>query len=288
MRLLIKYIESRGIGKETHQSTYEGDVATIGRGTDQTIQIADRRLPLSHSRLTVAAGKLSLAATGDYRFAVNGESSRRAPLAVGDKVNISGHSLKVCEGEAGVDYVLEVELVAETVEKLRDRFQTRLRDVSLPTRGLAWVLFLVILVGTLLIPTAGLYSDQMATLRELPLPDDGQWISGELHQNHAFLGDDCSGCHVKPFVATRNEDCLACHQTINHHFDTSVPGLIIRSVSAAVTATRSTAQPVPSSVLTRRSAPIAIRTWLQWVCRARNYSPPQISLRTIRALRSAC
>ena len=45
MRLLIKYIESRGIGKETHQSTYEGDVATIGRGTDQTIQIADRRLP---------------------------------------------------------------------------------------------------------------------------------------------------------------------------------------------------------------------------------------------------
>jgi predicted CXXCH cytochrome family protein len=225
VRLLIKYIESRGIGKETHQSTYEGDVATIGRGTDQTIQIADRRLPLSHSRLTVAAGKLSLAATGDYRFAVNGESSRRAPLAVGDKVNISGHSLKVCEGEAGVDYVLEVELVAETVEKLRDRFHTRLRDVSLPTRGLAWVLFLVTLVGTLLIPVAGLYSDQMATLRELPLPDDGQWISGELHQNHAFLGDDCSGCHVKPFVATRNEDCLACHQTINHHFDTSVHGV---------------------------------------------------------------
>jgi predicted CXXCH cytochrome family protein len=225
VRLLIKYIESRGIGKEIHQSAYDGDVATIGRGTDQTIQISDRRLPLSHSRLSLSAGKLSLAATGDYRFSVNGESSRRSPLVPGDKVNISGHSLSVLEGEADFDFVLEVELVKETVEKLRDRFQTRLRDVKVPERSIAWALFLVILIGALLIPVAGLYSHQMETLRELPLPDDGQWISGELHQNHAFLGEDCSYCHVEPFVPTRNEDCLACHQSVNHHFDTEVHGV---------------------------------------------------------------
>ena len=61
MRLLIKYIESRGAGKEVSQFSFDGDVATIGRGTDQTIQISDRRLPLSHSRLTLAGGKLTLA-----------------------------------------------------------------------------------------------------------------------------------------------------------------------------------------------------------------------------------
>ncbi|MEJ6591770.1 MAG: hypothetical protein QNL99_07320 [SAR86 cluster bacterium] len=224
MRLLIKYIESRGAGKEVSQFTFEGDMATIGRGTDQTIQIADRRLPLSHSRLTLAGGKLTLASSGDYRFAVNGESTRRAQLQAGDLVEISGHSIKVKADDGELDFVLEVELASETVAKLRDRFQTRLRDVKVPERAIAWTLFLVILITTLAIPMAGFYLDEREELRESMLPDDGQWLSGELHQNHAFLGENCDVCHAKPFVPTQDEDCLGCHQTVTHHFDTEVHG----------------------------------------------------------------
>ena len=224
MRLLIKYIESRGAGKEVSQFTFEGDIATIGRGTDQTIQIADRRLPLSHSRLTLAGGKLTLASSGDYRFAVNGESTRRAQLQAGDLVEISGHSIKVKADDGELDFVLEVELASETVAKLRDRFQTRLRDVKVPERAIAWTLFLVILITTLAIPMAGFYLDEREELRESMLPDDGQWLSGELHQNHAFLGENCDVCHAKPFVPTQDEDCLGCHQTVTHHFDTEVHG----------------------------------------------------------------
>ena len=224
MRLLIKYIESRGAGKEVSQFSFDGDVATIGRGTDQTIQISDRRLPLSHSRLTLAGGKLTLASSGDYRFAVNGESSRRAQLQAGDQVEISGHSIKVKADDGELDFVLEVEVASETVAKLRDRFQTRLRDVNVPERAIAWTLFLVILVGTLAIPMAGFYLDEREELRDSMLPDDGQWLSGELHQNHAFLGENCDACHAKPFVPTQDEDCLGCHQTITHHFDTEVHG----------------------------------------------------------------
>ena len=224
MRLLIKYIESRGAGKEVSQFSFDGDIATIGRGTDQTIQISDRRLPLSHSRLTLAGGKLTLASSGDYRFAVNGESSRRAQLQAGDQVEISGHSIKVKADDGELDFVLEVEVASETVAKLRDRFQTRLRDVNVPERAIAWTLFLVILVGTLAIPMAGFYLDEREELRESMLPDDGQWLSGELHQNHAFLGENCDACHAKPFVPTQDEDCLGCHQTITHHFDTEVHG----------------------------------------------------------------
>ena len=224
MRLLIRYIESRGAGKEVSQFTFEGDIATIGRGTDQTIQIADRRLPLSHSRLTLAGGKLTLASSGDYRFAVNGESTRRAQLQAGDLVEISGHSIKVKADDGELDFVLEVELASETVAKLRDRFQTRLRDVKVPERAIAWTLFLVILITTLAIPMAGFYLDEREELRESMLPDDGQWLSGELHQNHAFLGENCDVCHAKPFVPTQDEDCLGCHQTVTHHFDTEVHG----------------------------------------------------------------
>jgi VCBS repeat-containing protein len=224
VRLLIKYIESRGAGKEVSQFTFEGDIATIGRGTDQTIQIADRRLPLSHSRLTLAGGKLTLASSGDYRFAVNGESTRRAQLQAGDLVEISGHSIKVKADDGELDFVLEVELASETVAKLRDRFQTRLRDVKVPERAIAWTLFLVILITTLAIPMAGFYLDEREELRESMLPDDGQWLSGELHQNHAFLGENCDVCHAKPFVPTQDEDCLGCHQTVTHHFDTEVHG----------------------------------------------------------------
>jgi len=224
VRLLIKYIESRGAGKEVSQFTFEGDMATIGRGTDQTIQIADRRLPLSHSRLTLAGGKLTLASSGDYRFAVNGESTRRAQLQAGDLVEISGHSIKVKADDGELDFVLEVELASETVAKLRDRFQTRLRDVKVPERAIAWTLFLVILITTLAIPMAGFYLDEREELRESMLPDDGQWLSGELHQNHAFLGENCDVCHAKPFVPTQDEDCLGCHQTVTHHFDTEVHG----------------------------------------------------------------
>ena len=226
MRLLIKYIEPRGNGKQIHQSVFEGDVATIGRGTDQTIQIPDRRLPLAHSKLTLVDGGLSLASQGDLRFSVNNEASRRAQLKVGDEVLIVGHKFRVCTPESSdeEDFVLEVEIVNESVEKLRDRFQTRLREVKLPERLMAWTLFLVILMGTLLIPVVGLYTDEMPALRSLPLPDDGLWLTGELHQNHAFLGEDCTLCHAEPFVPSRNVDCLGCHQSTTHHFDVEAHG----------------------------------------------------------------
>ena len=38
------------------------------------------------------------------------------------------------------------------------------------------------------------------------------------------MGDDCSLCHTEAFVQTRDEDCLVCHLTVNHHFDTKAYG----------------------------------------------------------------
>ncbi|MFT4677768.1 MAG: hypothetical protein ACJAX5_003028 [Patiriisocius sp.] len=222
MRLIVRYIES----KTAQQSSFEGNVATIGRGTDQVIQIADRRLPLEHSQLSVSSGKLTLSANGAHRFAVNDELTKRAVLEPGDEVDISGHQLRVLAGVDDADYVIEVELSSEKVEPLRNRFTTRLFEIGIPERGFAWALFLSILTIGLLIPASGFFmgKDALETFRQSPLPDDGLWLTGELHQTHAFMGDDCSYCHTEAFTQTRDEDCLTCHQSVNHHFDTEVQG----------------------------------------------------------------
>ena len=198
MRIIVRYIESKSV----QQSTFDGSVATIGRGTDQVIQIADRRLPLAHSKLSVASGKLSLSASGEHRFSVNDQLSKKSVLNAGDEVDISGHTLRVLPGEGDAEFVVEVELSAEQVESLRDRFTTRLKHVGLPERGISWVLFVLIISVGLGIPGVGFYmgGDTMEVLRDGPLPDDGVWLTGKLHQSHAYMGDDCSYCHAEAFT----------------------------------------------------------------------------------------
>lgn len=222
MRIIVRYIESKSV----QQSSFDGNVATIGRGTDQVIQIADRRLPLAHSKLTVSAGKLTLTANGEHRFTVNDTITKRSTLLAGDEIDISGHTLRVKPGEDGAEFVVEVELSAEQVESLRGRFTTRLSEAGIPERGIAWVLFVAIFLIGLAIPGVGFLmggeTNQM--VRNSPLPDDGVWLTGELHQTHAFMGDDCSYCHTEAFVQTKDEDCLVCHLSVNHHFDTKALG----------------------------------------------------------------
>jgi predicted CXXCH cytochrome family protein len=218
VRIIIRYIESTNV----QQSVFDGNVATIGRGTDQVIQIADRRLPLAHSKLTSSGGKLTLAANGEHRFTVNDTITKRSNLAVGDEIDISGHAIRVKAGEDGAEFVLEVETSSEQVESLKGRFTTSLPEAAIPGRSVSWSLFAVIFLIGLGIPGAGFFmgGGTLESLRSSPLPDDGVWLTGELHQTHAFMGDDCSLCHTQAFVQTRDEDCLVCHLTVNHHFDT--------------------------------------------------------------------
>lgn len=223
MRLLIRYTESRGVGQENWQSLYDGEIAFIGRGTDQTIALPGRRVPLEHSKLTLKGGELRLAAVGDHRFTVNDKVSKNSGLVPGDRVSIVGHTLHVLPGEEGADYVIEVDQGSGDVEPLRDRFTTRLWQLTIPERSVSWILFLGILAVGLIIPATGLITG-MEPLRQSPLPDDSIWLAGELHETHAFMGEECSYCHTEPFTRAKEEDCLYCHLSVKHHFDTDKLG----------------------------------------------------------------
>lgn len=223
MRIIIRHIQARGAGKETHQSSWEGDVATIGRATDQTIQLPGKVVPLNHSRLTFVGGRLRLTAVGEHRFTVNDQPARAAVLSEGDLVEIKGHKLLVVPGEESINFVIEVSVEHASVEHLRDRFKTRLWQLDLPQRRLSWFLFIFVLAFGLMIPASGFFFD-MSKVRESPLPDDSLWLAGKLHSTHAFMGEDCSFCHEEPFKRVGTTTCLSCHGSVNHHFDTRLMG----------------------------------------------------------------
>ena len=46
---------------------------------------------------------------------------------------------------------------------------------------------------------------------------DASWRTGALSSVHHGLEDNCEACHVEPFVAVRDQTCLACHRDIGDH-----------------------------------------------------------------------
>ena len=221
MKLIIRFVKTKGVGRETQDVPFDGERATIGRGTDQSIQIQDRRIPLSHSVLIVAGEKLLLKAESDYTFTVNNRVARSAELIDGDVIDILGHQIKVMSGDDSADYIIEVEIQATKIEPLRNRFTTRLWQLGFPARRLAWLFFLFIIMLGIIVPSAGFFIG-MDVLRKGFLPDDSLWLAGELHHTHAFIGEDCNFCHAQPFTPVRDVDCLTCHLSVNHHADTKV------------------------------------------------------------------
>ena len=223
MQLTVRYIQSKGTTREINEVVFNGDRATIGRGSDQTIQVQDRRVPLAHSMLILSENRLELKAERGQSFTHNNQSSRQKELVPGDLVDILGHELRVLPSEEGAGFLIEMEIKISDVEPLRNRFTTGLKQLRFPVRALSWGMFWLILSVGVLIPSVGFFVG-MDVLRDSPLPDDSQWLTGELHASHALLSNECDACHVVPFEPARDQECLACHENVTQHFDANLLG----------------------------------------------------------------
>lgn len=223
MRVLIREIRrSAGDSFEHVDSTFDGEVLTIGRATDQALQLQDRQLALSHSELRLSGRHLSIRAQGNEQLFVNGKRTRAARLGDGDEIDIGSYRLTVRQGPADYDAALDVEAgeVSDQEATFGAGFRQSLDQAALSKRKLSWGLSLLVLVLCLVIPGVGLFDQDMAAeLRRLPLPDDGLWLSGPMHSAHRFMGDNCNACHVEPFVRVRDQECIACHVSVTHHVD---------------------------------------------------------------------
>ena len=165
MKHSIRLVETKGSKREVRKLGIVSERLKLGRGTDQNIQIPDRRVPLEHSILTLKDNHVEIKANDRVTFTVNDNTSRRAELHPGDVADIAGHKIRVLIEDDIL--VVEIELVDAQTEPLRERFTTRLHQLNVRTRTFSWSLFLLILAGGIIIPTVGFFVG-MEPLRDAP------------------------------------------------------------------------------------------------------------------------
>jgi predicted CXXCH cytochrome family protein len=215
MRCLIRFLTRGAAGAvETRERTFEGEVLTLGRATDQVLQLKDRGAALEHARIARRGGHSVLTALGQAAVLVNGSLAREALLAPGDAVQIGANQLRIVTPPAGFDlaFTFELDPAARADEASAQSVQLRVGDSLRGMRGWSWLLFVLVLALALLIPASGLVDAAWRDrLRATVLPADTAWTAGPLASVHHVVAQKCEACHAQPFVRVKDAACLACH-----------------------------------------------------------------------------
>lgn len=228
MIYLIRSIENREGGSFEHRDNeYSGDAITIGRATDQDIQLTEAEIAFQHAVIQLRGGGRAniRAMSSAAAISVNDKVARSASLKPGDTVRIGESVLQVIRAPSGFDFALTLERGAQEDDEEGpppgSQYVTTLQGAGLRKRFWSWVLFVALFAGFFLIPASGLIDDRLKTFSRSTsvLPDDGAWESGPLIEAHRIpeIGDDCNTCHVKPFFTVPNEQCTACHDDVGRH-----------------------------------------------------------------------
>jgi FHA domain-containing protein len=195
---------------------------TIGRGSDQHLQIGDPKVFENHAVIRPGRGRegaMVVEALTPGGVLVNGRNRLSSTLNPGDEVRIGPAVLTVEPVPKGAPFTLRFRMAEQENGRL-----DRLHVLSLSDSGLSkrfWSLMLASGVAAifLLVPmAAALYQPLRPLLRSSAMvPSDGLWSPGPLHASHAFIGGDCNACHTSPFQPIENVQCTSCHSKVEHH-----------------------------------------------------------------------
>jgi predicted CXXCH cytochrome family protein len=149
-----------------------------------------------------------------------------AKLAVNDRIRIGNNQIKVDKPAPGYDLILSIEQVRGAQEKALEQAYMEsskqfMHKAGISLRGLSWGLSAFTLICFLVLPLLGFGVPAVGDfLRSYLSPvSDHAWDSGQLSQAHEYFGVNCNQCHVSAFATVRDDDCLACHKELKHHFD---------------------------------------------------------------------
>lgn len=224
MRVLIRFLRRSPAGAiEQKDKLYDGEAVTLGRATDQVVQLKDRRAALAHAQIILRSGRPVLVSHVPGGVLVNGTLQREARLRVGDTVALGANVLRILEPPSGCElsFSFELDPEARSGEVAMEMPRLHLAELGFTKRRWSWLLFLGILLLSLVIPATGVRSPPVQdALRNTLLPDDHFWSPGPLSRVHETLGARCEACHEKPFQRVRNDACLTCHAA-NLHGHTS-------------------------------------------------------------------
>lgn len=206
MQILIRFVTRNAAGGTEHNDRLvESSTITIGRATDQTLHLRDKRVRLQHAKIEVQAGQALITTSAPSGIAVNGRTQSEAQLRAGDIVEIGSNILRVIEPEDGVDFAMTFELSdAASVEHRTSDWSDAASGIGgWSKRRLSWAVALLVLLGAAILPAFKLISPNVLQ-------------AGPIHSAHAPTAGECSACHLEPFERVPDSACVECH-TVDRH-----------------------------------------------------------------------
>ena len=219
MNVVLRRMESLGGLQVASDEAMEVDRVTLGRGTDQHVQLPDMRVTLAHAEIRLQpGGGYRIECFGENPVWVNGSPVLNASLGIGDTIDCGRFRLTVGAPEPGVDLLLEIDersSAREEAGRRRQQYRMSLQHTTLDKRRAAWGLVVLVLLPLFIAPLAMRY----AAGGEAGASLDAIWQSGPPSAAHSPFVQDCDVCHQTPFARVRNDACLACHRDQPHHSD---------------------------------------------------------------------
>jgi hypothetical protein len=200
-----------------------GDTLSIGRASDNALPLPDLAVEQRHATVSAApGGQLRIVANGRLGFSVEGKASTAATLdpADGSELGFGNYRLSISrDGDGPVVVTVRKKEEIEGAHDSADGFA--LSSVMIGKRPLAWGLLAVILAAFLAVPIWSNLHSQPVSEPAMGASDkvmwDKSWESGKLSLAHHGLENNCKACHVQPFVAVRDDACVACHKMTGDH-----------------------------------------------------------------------
>lgn len=218
MAIVVRLISDQGT---LFDRRVEG-VVTVGRATDNSIELPGLLVALHHLRLgSISPVAVRAECVSGADITVNGKPGQRsAELHAGDEIEVGPHRIRIGVASAQGPVVLEViqQSAAAAAAERSDNAPMSLAEAGWGQRRWAYGLGGAVVVVGLLLPLI---------LRLIPgagglehwVPSDHLWSSGQISNAHISFGHDCGVCHTSVFQRVRDQACLDCHTAVAAHAD---------------------------------------------------------------------
>ena len=226
MKVILRSIDRTASGREiVREREVTADTITIGRATTNTIVLADLSVEQHHATLTAAGQRLRMTAETKHSFVFEGGKHHEVTFnpATGGEFVFGTYRLMFApeDIEGGEPRLICTVSRGERGEGARDAVRAFALSSALPgKRAMAWIGLVAVLVAFLAIPVwshLNRADREPGTRGTDAVMMDASWSPGKLSDAHHALENNCESCHVEPFVAVRDETCLACHKDTADH-----------------------------------------------------------------------
>lgn len=221
MSFLIRQISRTADGREiVRPTTLDVAEIAVGRSSACEIHLADLAVEPRHAVIReTAPGQLVIEAVGGRGFEIDGRTRTRTEVdaAKGAELGFGSHRLTLGrDGDATTIAVERVEALSDSAEDRDWSNVFTLRGLMPGKRASAWSFILLVAAAFLAWPIYSWATYKEVEKRPVAFHGDESWSSGALSKGHASLENNCQACHIQPFVAVRDAECIACHKDDSH------------------------------------------------------------------------